>query len=169
MAVFGAPGSTPFDIEKAYYLKRQAAVFKRIIRASTDQLPRLMTHLQVGAPQFQDLREQADSLFFYSDELTESVNTLLNLHISFSAQKTNEQSAHTNEVVRVLTVFSVFMLPLNVIAGIYGMNFEFMPGLHTPVGYPAALASMVIIEVAIYFWFKRKGWLRRTKQFQRVH
>lgn len=163
MAVFSAPGSAPFNMEQAYYLKRQASVFKRIIRASADQLPRLMTHLQVGAPQFQDLREQADSLFFYSDELTESINTLLNLHISLSAQRTNEASRHTNEVVRVLTVFSVFLLPLNVIAGIYGMNFEFMPGLHTPLGYPLTLAVMVGIEVAIYIWFRNKGWLRRSK------
>lgn len=163
MAVFDAPGTEPFDIEQAYYLKRQASVFKRIIRASADQLPRLMTHLQVGAPQFQDLREQADSLFFYSDELTESVNTLLNLHISFAAQRTNEASRHTNEVVRVLTVFSVFMLPLNVIAGIYGMNFDFMPELRSPWGYPAVLLLMFATEVGIYIWFKRKGWLRRSR------
>ncbi len=161
MAVFSAPGSAPFDMEQGYYLKRQAAVFKRIIRASADQLPKLMTHLQVGAPQFQDLKEQTDSLFFYSDELTESINTLLNLHISLAAQKTNEASRHTNEVMRVLTVFSVFMLPLNVIAGIYGMNFEFMPELRSQWGYPAVLVLMIGTEFAIYVWFKRKGWLHR--------
>jgi magnesium transporter len=163
MAVFSAPGSQPFDIEQAYYLKRKASVFKRIIRASADQVPRLMNHLQVGAPQFQDLKEQADSLFFYSDELTESINTLLNLHISFSSQRTNEASRHTNEVVRVLTVFSVFMLPLNVIAGIYGMNFKFMPELEHRLGYPMALGMMVVTEIVILLWFMKKGWLRKQK------
>jgi magnesium transporter len=50
-------------------------------------------------------------------------------------------------------------MPLTFIAGIYGMNFEFMPELSKKWGYPAALSLMVIISAIIYQWFKRKKWL----------
>jgi magnesium transporter len=72
--------------------------------------------------------------------------------MSFAAQK-------TNEVVRVLTVFSVFFMPLTFIVGIYGMNFDFMPELKEKWGYPAALIFMAAVTAIIYFWFKRKKWL----------
>jgi magnesium transporter len=76
----------------------------------------------------------------------------MNLYLSLSSQR-------TNEAMRVLTVFSAFFLPLTFIAGVYGMNFEYMPELTWKLGYPGAMAAMVLISVGIYFWFKRKGWI----------
>lgn len=57
-----------------------------------------------------------------------------------------------------LTVVSAIFLPLTFLAGLWGMNFENMPGLKYPLGYPIALASMFLIAVGIYFYFRRKGW-----------
>jgi magnesium transporter len=76
----------------------------------------------------------------------------MNLYISFSAQK-------TNDVIRVLTVFSVFFLPLTFIVGIYGMNFKYMPELNSKWGYPITLLVMIGVTLSIYLWFKRKKWL----------
>lgn len=76
----------------------------------------------------------------------------MNLFISFSAQK-------TNDVMKVLTIFSVFFMPLTFIVGIYGMNFEFMPELKQKWGYAAVLILMVIVTVLIYLYFKKKKWL----------
>jgi magnesium transporter len=50
-------------------------------------------------------------------------------------------------------------MPLTFIAGIYGMNFKFMPELNKKWSYPAVIILMVIITVVIYLWFKRKKWL----------
>jgi magnesium transporter len=69
-------------------------------------------------------------------------------------------SHRTNEVVRVLTVFSVFFLPLTFIVGVYGMNFRYMPELTQRWGYPAVLAFMGLVTLMIYLWFHRRGWLR---------
>jgi magnesium transporter len=65
----------------------------------------------------------------------------------------------TNEIMKVLTIFSAIMLPLTLIAGVYGMNFEHMPELHWLHGYPFALGLMIgtAIMLIIFFWFK--GWI----------
>ena len=72
-------------------------------------------------------------MHFYADELLEDVNNLLSIQLALASHR-------TNEVVRVLTVFSVFFLPLTFIVGIYGMNFQFMPELRQRWGYPAVMA-----------------------------
>jgi magnesium transporter len=82
----------------------------------------------------------------------DEVNNLVNLFMSLSSQK-------TNDVMKVLTIFSVFFMPLTFIAGIYGMNFEFMPELRQKWGYPGVMVLMGIVTAFIYFWFKRKKWL----------
>jgi magnesium transporter len=72
--------------------------------------------------------------------------------MSYSAQK-------TNEVMKVLTIFSAYFLPLTFIVGIYGMNFRYMPELESVYGYPAVIMGMIIIFVLIYAWFRRRKWL----------
>lgn len=160
MGIFGAHGAKPFTLESGYYLKRKAFVFKRVLRLSYDALLKISsTSHMANTPYYQDLRETLDSIFFYADELLESTNALLNLHISIQQQKTNEASHRTNEVMRILTIFSVFFMPLNFLASIYGMNFEYMPELRLPFAYPSVLAVMFLTALSIYFWFRRKGWM----------
>ncbi|MGB6296353.1 MAG: magnesium/cobalt transporter CorA [Rivularia sp. (in: cyanobacteria)] len=68
-------------------------------------------------------------------------------------------SNRMNEIMKSLTVFSWFFLPLTFIAGLYGMNFEYMPGLKTPWGFWLCLAVMVAIAVGLVVFFRRRGWL----------
>jgi magnesium transporter len=147
-------------IEDGYYLKRRAFVIKRILRLTMDVISKIYNGSEPISPLLQDLKESADSVYFYADELVENVNSLLNLHISLSSQRTNEASHRTNEVVRVLTLFSVFFMPLTFIAGIYGMNFQVMPELKWQLGYPFSLALMFMTSLGIFLWFKGKGWLK---------
>jgi magnesium transporter len=71
----------------------------------------------------------------------------------------------TNEIMRVLTIFSVVFIPLTFIAGVYGMNFDTrvspwnMPELHWIWGYPFSLALMVGTAAAMLYFFRRRGWL----------
>ena len=64
----------------------------------------------------------------------------------------------TNQRLAFLTVISAIFLPLTLLAGIYGMNFDAMPELHLPYAYPATLGLMVIIAVGMWRFFKRRGW-----------
>ncbi len=70
-------------------------------------------------------------------------------------------SNRMNEIMKVLTVFSAIMLPLTFIAGVYGMNFDNMPELHTRWGYFGALIVMFVVAVAMLIFFWRRGWLGR--------
>ena len=90
----------------------------------------------------------ADSQINY-EEVLENANSLLNTYHSVSSQK-------SNDVMKLLTIFSAFFLPLTFVAGIYGMNFENMPELRWQFGYFMILGIMTIIAIIIYFWFKRK-------------
>jgi len=68
-------------------------------------------------------------------------------------------SQRTNEVMKVLTLMASIFIPLTFIAGIYGMNFENMPELRSPLGYPLALGAMVSVAAGMILFFRRKGWL----------
>jgi magnesium transporter len=64
-----------------------------------------------------------------------------------------------NNILKIFSVVTVFLLPPSVIAGIYGMNFEHIPGAHDAWGFFGALGVMVLSSVVPYLLFKRKGWL----------
>ncbi|NIM97683.1 MAG: magnesium and cobalt transport protein CorA, partial [Proteobacteria bacterium] len=61
--------------------------------------------------------------------------------------------------MKVLTIIATIFIPLTFIAGIYGMNFKFMPELEWRLGYPIALAIMLLIVGSMLFYFRRKKWL----------
>jgi len=68
-------------------------------------------------------------------------------------------SNRMNEVMKVLTIIATIFIPLTFIAGIYGMNFEFMPELKWPWAYPALWLVLIIIAYAMLSWFRKKKWL----------
>lgn len=146
-------------LREGFLLKRKASVFKKILKLSADIINKLVSKTDFISADFQDLRDSMDTLLFYTDDVIDNVTNLLNLHIAFVSQKTNEASYKTNEVMRTLTIFSIFFLPLNFIAGIYGMNFEIMPELKNPNGYYYVLGSMCFIAIGIFIWLLRKGWV----------
>jgi magnesium transporter len=70
-------------------------------------------------------------------------------------------SNRMNEIMKVLTIFSAIMLPLTFIAGVYGMNFDNMPELHSRFGYYGTLIVMAVVALGMLIFFWRRGWLGR--------
>jgi len=68
-------------------------------------------------------------------------------------------SNRMNEVMKVLTIIATIFIPLTLIAGIYGMNFRFMPELEMPLGYPIILLSMFFVGMLMVAYFRKKKWL----------
>ena len=72
----------------------------------------------------------------------------------------------TNDIMKVLTIFSAVLLPMNFVAGIYGMNFTYMPELQWRYGYPLAVSIMLVIAIVMLGLFWKRGWLGfRRKSF----
>jgi magnesium transporter len=140
-------------LRRIYLVKRRVTLMRRMLSHTLDAVKKLVPASEPSAPLYQDLRENVESMHFYAEELLEDVNNLLSIQLALASHR-------TNEVVRVLTVFSVFFLPLTFIVGVYGMNFDFMPELRERWGYPAVLVGMGLVTLAIYLWFRRRGWLR---------
>jgi len=69
-----------------------------------------------------------------------------------------------NEIMKVLTIFSAVMLPLTFIAGVYGMNFDYIPELHKQYGYFAVWGIMVTVAVVMLGLFWRAGWIGSGKK-----
>ena len=139
------------QVESLYYIKRQASVANKILMLMSEPINHIRT-VPKDDPALQDVKDQHLKILTLYNQILEDVNNLMNLYMSFSAQK-------TNDVMKLLTMISVFFMPLTFIVGIYGMNFEYMPELTKKWGYPAVLLLMVIVTVVIYQWFKRKKWL----------
>lgn len=74
------------------------------------------------------------------------------IHVAIINQK-------MNETIRFLTVVSTIFVPLTFITSLYGMNFVNMPELHSPLGYPIVLLSMLLISICSLIYFRRKHWL----------
>jgi magnesium transporter len=68
-------------------------------------------------------------------------------------------SNRMNEVMKVLTIIATIFIPLTFIAGIYGMNFQYMPELEVPWAYPVVWAVFVIVAIVMVLYFRRKKWL----------
>lgn len=140
-------------VKEGYFLKRKASAIRKVLKFSLDILTALPSRPDFVWKDFQGLRESTERNLFYTEDVLENVTGLLNLHISLATQK-------TNEVMRVLTVFSIFFLPLNFLAGVYGMNFEHMPELHTENGYYYVMGAMALISLGIFIWVWRRGWMK---------
>jgi magnesium transporter len=144
------------SLPRIHYLKRRVSLMKRMLWHTVGITQRLTPTGERTQPVYQDLRENAESYHFWADELLEEVNNLLGIHVAMASHR-------TNEVMRVLTVFSAFFLPLTFIVGVYGMNFDWMPELRERWGYPAALGLISMVSLVIFIWFRRRGWLRRSR------
>jgi magnesium transporter len=108
--------------------------------------------LAEGAPRLASVRADILSLKDYQAHLAGKVQFLLDATLGFI-------SIQQNEIVKALTIVSVVGVPPVLIAGIYGMNFKFMPELSWAYGYPFAIGLIVVSALVPILGFKWRGWL----------
>ncbi|MDZ4749763.1 MAG: CorA family divalent cation transporter [Saprospiraceae bacterium] len=141
-------GGQYISIESLYYQKSKARISKKVLQLSQTVLNQITVKPELSSL-LQDTKETILSYLLQYDEVIEDANTILHSYMSVTAQR-------SNDAVKLLTIFSAFFLPLTFIAGIYGMNFDYMPELRWEYGYFITLGVMVLISVIILSWFKRK-------------
>ncbi len=104
------------------------------------------------AVRYNDLMEHIRRVRKFAEDQQSEVESLVQLHFSAVAHR-------TNEIMRVLTVVSAIFLPLSFVAGVFGMNFEIMPGLKHPYGYFIALGGMAVVAVGLLVLFRVRRWI----------
>jgi magnesium transporter len=102
-----------------------------------------------------DVLEHIERVVHHVRRLEQNAETAVQMHFSV-------QSHRANDIMRVLTVLTAIFLPLNLIAGIFGMNFEFIPLVHKADGFWIAMGSMGMIAVVLVVVFWRKRYLARS-------
>lgn len=102
-------------------------------------------------------------LYDHMYRIGESIDVERDLATSTMEAYLSVVANRTNEIMKVLTVFSSMMLPINFIAGVYGMNFDHMPELHWKYGYLWAIGLMFSVAMLMLLWFQRRGWMGTPK------
>lgn len=141
-------------VEAVFDLKHTIAHARRLATDAREATALLSRHALGSSADLVRYRDAQDSFTRASsrlDGLRDFLTSLLDLHL-------NLQSQRMNEVMRTLTAVSVIFLPLTFLAGVWGMNYEFMPELHTRFGYAFAWASFLLIGGLLAYYFKRRGW-----------
>jgi magnesium transporter len=147
----------PETLNEIHALKRQLLFVRRAVWPLRD----VMTNLSRSDCPF---LQQPTKLFFRDvyDHVVQSVDTIEILRDMVSASLDiylSSVSYRLNTIMRVLTVITTIFMPLSFIASIYGMNFEYMPELRSPWGYPLVLGVMAAVGVGMLVLFRNKRWL----------
>lgn len=151
----------PHQLDELLHLKRDINVLRR---QSTPQRE-LLNQISRGDANF----VQKQHLIYFRDvydhmfRIGETIDVERDMMASTMEAYLSVVANRTNDIMKVLTIFSSIMLPMSVIAGIYGMNFVHMPELHWVNGYTWALGLMALTAVTLLLWFWKKGWIRTTK------
>jgi magnesium transporter len=103
-----------------------------------------------------DVLEHIERVVHHVHRLEQNAETAVQMHFSV-------QGHRANDIMRVLTVLTAIFLPLNLIAGIFGMNFEFIPLVHKADGFWIAMTAMLVIALLLVLVFWRKRYLARTR------
>ena len=101
------------------------------------------------------LRDIYDHIIQVMDNVDTFRDMLSGMHDVYLSSMSNKM----NEIMKVLTIFAAVFIPLTFVAGIYGMNFKFMPELEWRWGYFGVLGVMAVIGVGLLFYFKKKRWI----------
>gem|GEM_PF-132329 len=147
--------------EDAYSLIAKSSVIKRMLSLCLHIIDRIDFIPEESRPYYNDIKEDGEGLLFWVQDIQENTNRILQLQISLEGQRTSAASQRTNEIMRFLTVFSILFMPLNFIAGLYGMNFHHMPLVQNPHGFWLSVATMGGSTLLVLMWFYRMGWLMR--------
>jgi magnesium transporter len=163
--VFTANGeSTQSAMQSILLLKRELITMRRVIAPEREAMAVLarrelpIVSEAVGV-YFQDLYEHVLRVTDALDLYRELLNGVLDSYLSLNSNNLAIAANNLNAVMKTLTSYSIILMSMTLVAGIYGMNFVHMPELTWPVGYPLALLAMAAIFVILRTYFKRRGWL----------
>ena len=151
-----------FSMDIVFDLRSDLLWLRRTILPMRDLISRVL------ASEKFDIQRQERA--YYADisdhlvKLTEIVESNRELTADIRDSYMAMNSNRMNRIMMILTIISSIFIPLTFIAGLYGMNFEYMPELEMRYGYFITIGFMAIVGISMFAWFKYKGWLNLFRQ-----
>src|SRR5262249_9974061 len=144
-------------LSEIMYLKRSVLRLRRISSKQMDILHRMSRGEfslipEEMRPFYRDVYDHLVRVVDLAENYRDLISGSLEAYLSVVSNR-------LNEIMKVLTIFSAVMLPLTFIAGVYGMNFDNMPELHSRYGYYMAWAFMILVSTGMLFLFWKRGWI----------
>ncbi len=143
--------SNTSQLKRLYRFKRKVGLNLKVLNLSSEWVYSF-EKMPLEEVEIKDLKDSYKDAISDFEHLTYQTTNLMSLFLALSDQK-------ANQVMKTLAVYSVYFLPITFIAGLYGMNFEFMPELRHPYGYFAVLGLMLLIVIITFIYVRRRKWL----------
>jgi len=149
--------TSPTVLKRIHSIKMDIITLRKTIRPLREMLSTLESseYFQIAESTdyyFRDVYDHSLQIYEMLESLRNRTSEILDIYLSSTSNK-------LNEIVRVLTVISTVFVPLTFIVELYGMNFDNMPELRQPLGYPAVLVIMIIVALFMLAYFRRKKWI----------
>ncbi|MHB8120047.1 MAG: magnesium/cobalt transporter CorA [Methanothrix sp.] len=147
----------PGILPTIYNLKRDML----FLRKSVWPLREAISNLQrTDSPLISELTKiYLRDVYDHTIQVIENIETFRDMSASLLETYLSSLSNKLNEVIKLLTIISTIFIPLTFLAGLYGMNFRFMPELESTWGYPAVLILMLMVVVVMMAYFRKKEWI----------
>ncbi|MCE5181147.1 MAG: magnesium/cobalt transporter CorA [Betaproteobacteria bacterium] len=149
--------ATPKTLQKIHKLRRELIFLRKAVLPFRS----VISSLERGESPFfkQASRVYLRDIYDHTIHIIDSLETLRDLATGLLDIYLSSVSNRMNSVMRVLTVIATIFMPLTFLAGLYGMNFKYMPELEWRWGYPAVLLLMATVGVSMQLYFRKKKWL----------
>lgn len=147
----------PTTLQKIQHAKREMIILRKAIwpmRDVINRFIRLESPLVNSKTQIylQDIHDHTVQTIDIIESFRDVVAGMMDIYLS-------NINSRTNDIMKFLTVVSTIFVPLTFITSLYGMNFEYMPELHTRWGYPLAMLLMISMAVGMLLFFRKKKWI----------
>lgn len=156
--IFGASLAEKGIVKQLFMIERKVVDIRKIIRSHNMIVPKLVTILpsisdgSINKTELEKLRENPDSVWGNLEANVEAVDTLRSAYESLT-------SFYLNDILKVLTIASMIIAPMTLIASIWGMNFNNIPLFFHDFGFGLVIIFMVGISAIAFAYFKHKKWL----------
>jgi magnesium transporter len=143
--------------ERIFALKKQLLAFRRFVAPQRDIVNALSFRPLVGVREethiyFRDIHDHLIRIHDQLETMRDMTTGVLDAYMT-------QMSQRTNEIIKVLTIMGSILLPLTLLTGVFGMNFDAIPGLHHPLGFWVLVGIMLLVAGVVFSVFKRRQWI----------
>ncbi|RYL92141.1 magnesium/cobalt transporter CorA [Sporolactobacillus sp. THM7-4] len=144
---------------RVFQIRSELLGFRRMVTPLQDIIQRIIGTKVIPT-------SENDNIYFRNiyenlDRLTHMIESDLDITSDIRDSYLSITTYRTNSIMQTLTVITTIFMPLSFIAGVYGMNFKYMPELNWRAGYFVVLGLMAVVAFCMYVWFRKKGWFEK--------